>query len=153
MSVSFEGEVRINDLPPTALLSTAHYSLPTVLLRFVTQVEPLNLAGASGVLIYINNSGTNSNLAGRVFGAPESHGGKTSDDICLAHADHARIASRHPNVRQVCRSVGQDRLVGSLHMCVRPQDGRDAAIEVPAHRDFFRRCFRVHIYYPNLDVG
>src|SRR5207244_2424514 len=126
MSVSFEGEVRINDLSFTALLPTAHYSLPTALLRCVSQVEPLNLARASGVFIYINNRSTNSNLAGRMLGAPESHRGKASDDICLAHADHARIASGHPNVSQVCRSVGQDRLVGSRHVCVRPQNGRDA---------------------------
>src|SRR5207247_6793745 len=137
MSVSFEGEVRINDLPPTALLPTAHCSLPTaqaarcplptVLLRCVTQVEPLNLARASGVFIYINQGSTNSNLAGRVFGAPESHRSKAINDIRLAHADHARIASRHPNVSQVGRAVGQDRLVGGRHMCVRPQNSRDAA--------------------------
>ena len=39
-----------------------------------------------------------------------------------------------------------DALVGGLHVRVRADDGRDAAVEVPAHRDFLRGRLGVEVH-------
>jgi hypothetical protein len=52
----------------------------------------------------------------------------------------------HTHIRQVRGSLRQHALVGRLHMRVRTNDRRHLPVEVPAHRDLFRRRLGVKVH-------
>ena len=51
-------------------------------------------------------------------------------------ADDRIVRSGHADVGDVRRAFRQDALVGGLHVRVGAEDRRDAAVEMPAHRQF-----------------
>ena len=51
-----------------------------------------------------------------------------------------------PTVSLVGRAIGQNSSVSRGNMCMRSQDGGHAAIQIPAHSDFFRSGFRMKIH-------
>ncbi len=51
----------------------------------------------------------------------------------------------HPDVRDVGRPAREDPRVGGRDVRVRPDDGGDAAVQVPAHRDLLARGLGVHV--------
>ena len=65
-------------------------------------------------------------------------------------ANHRVVRSGHADVGDVGRAVRQDALVGRLHVRVRADDDRDAAVEVPAHRDFLGRRLGVEVHEDDL---
>ena len=60
-------------------------------------------------------------------------------------ADDRVVRARHADVGEIRRALRQNPLVGRLHVRVRADDGRDLAVEVPAHRDFLGRGFGVEV--------
>src|SRR5204863_190183 len=71
---------------------------------------------------------------------PVGHAGQEAlDGQFLLDADHRIDRSRQSQIGQVRRSSRQDALVGRLDMGMGPDHGRDAPLEVPAHRLLLRR--------------
>ena len=61
------------------------------------------------------------------------------------HADDRIVRAGHADVGEVSRALGQDALVGGLDMRVRADNGGDAAVEMPAHGDFFGCRFGMEV--------
>src|SRR2546425_1318379 len=58
----------------------------------------------------------------------------------------------HADVGEECRSSRQDGLISSGNVRVSSHYSRNAAIKVPTHCDFLRRCFTMHVHKNDLDV-
>ena len=103
------------------------------------------------MFVHVDDCATDARLASRVIGFAMNRRSEAIDDVALLHANDAAVTSSHTQVREIGRALVQDSFVGGLHVRVRAQHGRDAAIEKPTHGDFFRSCFGVHIDEANLD--
>ena len=61
-------------------------------------------------------------------------------------ADDRIVRPGHADVGQIRGALRQNALVGGLHVRVRADDGRDLAVEMPAHRDLLRRRLGVEVH-------
>ena len=59
----------------------------------------------------------------------------------------------HPGVADESRAMLENLFVGRLHVRVRPEDGRDATIEIPPDGDFLARCLPVRIDHDERRLG
>ena len=71
---------------------------------------------------------------------------KRASTACALHADDRIVRAGHADVGDVGRAAGQHARVGGLHVRVGADDGRDPAVEVPAHRDLLGGRLRVHVH-------
>ncbi len=62
------------------------------------------------------------------------------------------MGAGHAHVGDVRGAAGQHAFIGGGHMRVRADHGGDAAIEIPAHGNFFTRCFRMKIHNDNFHI-
>src|SRR5882724_3038039 len=85
-----------------------------------------------------------------MFCSTRNSRGEPSDHVPLIHPNYSGVTSSHAEVREVSSSLRQNSFISSLHMSVRADDRRYAAIQKPSHRDFFRSGFRMHINNAHL---
>ena len=76
----------------------------------MAQIEPVNLSGLACRFVDIEHGATDSNLATGMLRSSGSNRGKARNHIGLIHTDNSRIASGHPEVRQVSSAAWQDPL-------------------------------------------
>ena len=60
--------------------------------------------------------------------------------------------TRHTHIGQECGAFRQNRLVGCRYVRVGSYHCRDAAVEIPAHRNLFRSRLAMHIDEYDLNV-
>ena len=58
----------------------------------------------------------------------------------------------HAGIGLIGRASRQDRFVGCRNVRVAADDGRNAAIQIPAHGDFFRSRFGMHVHENHFHV-
>jgi len=72
-------------------------------------------------------------------------GAQRRDRLLLAHADDAAPRAGHPDVGDVGGSAGEYARVRGRDVRVRADDGGDAPVEVPAHRDLLAGRLGMHV--------
>jgi len=80
-------------------------------------------------------------------------GAQRLDRLILLDADHPAAGSGHPNIRDVRRAAREDAQVGGGHVRVGADDGRDAAVEVPAQADLLAGRLGVHVDEDVVDLA
>ena len=79
------------------------------------------------------------------FELPRQLGEKAANDGLLFHADHGIHRPAHTDIGDIRRAARQNPFIRGLHMGVRAEDHRCAAVEIPAHGVFLRGRFGVHV--------
>ena len=108
--------------------------------------EPLDVDGAAGLRVGLDDDGVQSRIAGRRLELRGQGGQEPAEGRLDFDADDRIVGAGHPDIRQVGRAFRQDAFVGGLHVRVRADDGGDAAVEVPAHRDLLGRRLGVEVH-------
>jgi len=80
-------------------------------------------------------------------------GAQRLDRLILLDADHPAARAGHSHIRDVRRAAREDAQVGGRHVRVRADDGRDAAVEVPAQADLLARRLGVHVDEDVVDLA
>src|SRR6266404_581166 len=107
--------------------------------------DAFDAGGAAGALVAVNPDAAEARVALCRFPAHGHAGEEALQHQILFDADHAVVGAGHANVGDVGRAFGQNALVGRGDVRVGAEDGGDAAVEIPADGDFFRRGLGVHI--------
>ena len=99
-----------------------------------------------GLVVGFDDDRVQPRIAGGGFESRRHRVQKTADRGVDFDADDRVVRSGHADVGQIGGALGQDPLVGRLHVRVRADDCRDLAVEKPAHRDFLRGGFGVEVH-------
>ncbi len=70
--------------------------------------------------------------------------------ISYFDANYAVVGTAHAHIGLVSRSTGQHALIGRWNVSMRAQHRGDAAIQVPAHRNFLAGCLRMKVHHNHL---
>ena len=110
------------------------------------RAETLDVRGAAAALVGIDDHGVQPRIAGGRFEFLRQRGEKAAERCADVDADNRIVRSRHADVGQISGPFRQDPLVGGLHVRMRTDHGRDAAVEMPPHGNFLRRRLGVEIH-------
>jgi hypothetical protein len=70
---------------------------------------------------------------------------KTGKDEFFFHTDHGIVGTRHAYVGLISSTLGKNAFVRGGDMCMGPEQGSDASIEVPPQRYFFAGGFAMEV--------
>jgi len=106
-----------------------------------------------GVVVGFDEDGVHLHVAFGDFEAGGQAVEKFFDDALAVHADDAAVRAGHTDVGDVGGALGKDALVGGGDVSVRADYRGGAAIEIPAHGNFFAGGFGVYVNEDESDVG
>src|SRR5687768_11478464 len=108
-------------------------------------IQPFDRTRASRCLIDIDDDTVELHRSGRHLEPPRNAVPEAPDDDVLIHPEHGIARADHARVRHVSGALRKDARVRRGHVRVGTDDGGEAAVEMPAHRDLLARRFGVPI--------
>src|SRR5688572_10368139 len=108
-------------------------------------IQPFDRTRASRCLIDIDDDAVELNRSGRHLETTRNAIPEAPDDDVLIHPEHGIARADHARVRHVGGALRKDARVCRRHVRVGTDDGGEAAVEMPAHRDLLARRFGVPI--------
>jgi hypothetical protein len=118
--------------------------------ELLAEHNALNVVGTTSGSIAGDQRGTHLRISLGRFELSRHSGEKTGENKLLFDADYGVIRAGHADVGLICGAPWQDSLVCSGYVRVSAEEGRDAAIKVPAEGYFFAGGFAVQIEQDDL---
>ena len=107
--------------------------------------DALDRGRFAGVLVAFDDDAAEARIASRRLPSRGQVGQKALDDEFFLHADDAVVGAGHADVGLVGSAFRKHARVGGRDVGVSSEDGGNAAVEIPAHGDFFGSGFGVHV--------
>ena len=115
--------------------------------------EALDAIGFAGHWVAADQCGAHLGVAGGGFEFAGHAGEEAVEDQVFFDADDAVVGAAHADVGLVGGAAGEDAFVGGGNVGVGAEDGGDAAVEMPAHGDFFAGGFGVEVEEDDLGLS
>src|SRR2546427_7884317 len=108
-------------------------------------IEPFDRARPPGRLVDVDHDTVELDRPAGDLEAAWHSVAETRDDDVLIYAQHGIARTDHTGVRHMRRALREHARIGRRHVGVRADDGREAAVEMPAHRDLLTRRLGVPV--------